>query len=97
MSGLRLNLGCAMRRGGFVNVDKFGEPELRHDLETFPWPWPDDSVVEVVLHHVLEHLGHDPNVDLGIMKEMDRVCQDSATIRIEEIYMTRRSVSRRST
>jgi predicted SAM-dependent methyltransferase len=63
MSGLRLNLGCGMRRlDGFVNVDKFGEPELRHDLETFPWPWPDDSVVEVLLNHVLEHLGHDPNV-----------------------------------
>ena len=83
MNGLRLNLGCGMKRmEGFVNVDKFGEPELRHDLETFPWPWPDDSVDEIVLNHVLEHLGQDPKVYLEIMKEMYRVCRDGATIRI---------------
>jgi hypothetical protein len=83
MSGLRLNLGCGNRRlDGFVNVDKYGEPDLTHDLETFPWPWPDDSVVEIVLNHVLEHLGQAPNVYIGIMKEMYRVSQDGATIRI---------------
>jgi hypothetical protein len=83
MSGLRLNLGCGMNRlDGFVNVDKYGEPDLTHDLETFPWPWADDSVEEIVLTHVLEHLGRDPNVYIEIMKEMYRVCQDGATIRI---------------
>ena len=30
MSGLRLNLGCGMNQMcGFVNVDKFGEPDVR--------------------------------------------------------------------
>ena len=82
MSGLRLNLGCGMRLEGYVNVDRFGEPDLRHDLEVLPWPWPDDSVSEVLLKHVLEHLGHEPNNYLEIMKEMYRVCQDGATIRI---------------
>ncbi len=83
MNGLRLNLGCGMNRlDGYVNVDLHGEPDVRHDLETFPWPWPDDSVSEVLLKHVLEHLGRDPNVYLGIMKEMYRVCHDGATIRI---------------
>ena len=83
MNELRLNLGCGMRKlDGFVNVDKFGEPDLRHDLEEFPWPWPDDSVREIVMNHVLEHLGHDPKVYLAIMKEMYRVCRDGAAIRI---------------
>lgn len=83
MVGLRLNLGCGLRRfDGFINVDRFGEPDLQHDLEVFPWPWPDDSVVEVAMLHVLEHLGQDPNVFLGIMKELYRVCRDEATIRI---------------
>lgn len=83
MSALRLNLGCGMNHEpGFVNVDKYGEPDVRHDLETFPWPWPDDSVEEIALTHVLEHLGQDPNVFIGIMKEMYRVCRDGATIRI---------------
>ena len=83
MSGLRLNLGCGMRRlDGFVNVDLHGEPDLRHDLEVVPWPWPDNSVSEVVLKHVLEHLGRDPNCYLEIMKELYRVCEDGATIRV---------------
>jgi hypothetical protein len=83
MNGLRLNLGCGMTRpDGYLNVDRFGEPDLRHDLEVVPWPWPDDSVSEILLSHVLEHLGHNPIVYLEIMKEMYRVCQDGATIRI---------------
>lgn len=83
MSGFRLNLGCGMNRlDGYVNVDRFGEPDLRHDLEVFPWPWADDSVTEIVLNHVLEHLGHNPNVYLEIMKELYRVCHDGATVRV---------------
>jgi hypothetical protein len=83
MDGLRLNLGCGMNRiDGYINVDRFGEPDLRHDLEVVPWPWPDDSVGEILMNHVLEHLGRDPNVYLEIMKEMYRVCRDGATIRV---------------
>ncbi|MGO9469688.1 MAG: class I SAM-dependent methyltransferase [Isosphaeraceae bacterium] len=83
MSGLRLNLGCGMDRlDGYVNVDRHGEPDLRHDLEVVPWPWPDDSVTEILLKHVLEHLGRDPMVYLEIMKELYRVCQNGATIRV---------------
>jgi hypothetical protein len=83
MTGLRLNLGCGMNRlDGYVNVDRHGEPDLRHDLEVVPWPWLDDSVSEVLLTHVLEHLGRDPTRYLEIMKELYRICQDGATIRI---------------
>jgi len=83
VDGLRLNLGSGMNpRPGYVNVDRFGTPDLRHDLETFPWPWTDDSVQEIVLNHVLEHLGQDPNVFLEIFKEMYRVCRGGATVQI---------------
>ena len=80
---LKLNLGCGDKRPeGFINVDKFGEPDIHHDLETFPWPWEDDSVEEVLLIHVLEHLGQQPDVYIGIIKELYRVCQADAVIRI---------------
>ena len=83
MDGLRLNLGCGMSHfDGYVNVDRYGEPDIRHDLEVFPWPWPDDSVSEVLLKHVLEHLGRNPDVYLEIWKELYRVCRDGARIGI---------------
>ena len=78
---LKLNLGCGNKRmPGFVNVDKFGSPDLRHDLEVFPWPWPDNSVGEVVMNHVLEHLGESTATFLGIMKELYRVCAGGARV-----------------
>src|SRR5215467_8699044 len=81
MTALKLNLGCGEKRyPGYVNVDKHGTPDLVHDLETFPWPWDNDSVCEILLYHVLEHLGQQPSVFLGIMKEMYRVCQANARV-----------------
>lgn len=80
---VKLNLGCGSKKlEGYVNVDKFGEPDVRHDLESFPWPWPDDSVEEVLLVHVLEHLGHATDVFIGIMKELYRVCRGGALVKI---------------
>lgn len=83
MANLRLNLGCgAKRRDGFVNVDKFGTPDVKHDLETFPWPWDDNSVCEILLVHVLEHLGQDSDTYLKVMQEMYRICAPDASIHI---------------
>jgi hypothetical protein len=81
---IKLNLGCGARLfEGYVNVDKYGNPDVRHDLERFPWPWADSSVEEVRLIHVLEHLGRDPDVFIGIMKELYRVCRSGARVHIE--------------
>jgi hypothetical protein len=67
---------------GYCNVDKFGEADLVWDLEIFPWPWDDDSVEEVVLSHVLEHLGQTPAVFISIMQNLYRVCRNGATVKI---------------
>jgi hypothetical protein len=80
---MRLNLGCGTRiLDGWHNVDKFSTfaPNEIVDLEVFPWPWPDNSADEVLLSHVLEHLGATTEVYLGIIKELYRVCRDGAKI-----------------
>jgi hypothetical protein len=80
---LRLNLGCGENKlAGYVNVDKHGRPDLKHDLESFPWPWQTGSVSEIVLSHVLEHLGETTEVYFQILKELYRICRTDAVIRI---------------
>ena len=82
---MKLNLGCGTHKlDGFVNVDKFAiwEPDEVVDLEVFPWPWPDNSMEEVVISHVLEHLGQGTEVYFAIIKELYRVCRDRAEVRI---------------
>jgi hypothetical protein len=78
---LKLNLGCGQNKiPGFVNVDEHGDPDVRHDLEAFPWPWADDTFEEVRANHVLEHLGQDPDIFIGVMKEIYRVARPGAQV-----------------
>lgn len=82
---MKLNLGSGKTpREGWVNVDLTPacNPDVVWNLEQTPWPWPSNSVDEVLLSHVLEHLGADPNVYIAIVKELYRVCQDGARITI---------------
>jgi predicted SAM-dependent methyltransferase len=80
---MRLNLGCGHnRKPGWVNVDEYGDPDVRHDLETFPWPWPDESIEAIELVHVLEHLGQAVDVYLKIFQEMYRISKPLCDILI---------------
>ena len=54
---MKLNLGCGDKKyEGFVNVDLYGEPDVRCDLSQFPWPFEDDSADEIFSEHFLEHV-----------------------------------------
>jgi hypothetical protein len=82
---MKLNLGCGLNHlQGYVNVDchPAAKPDVLHDLERFPWPFDAESVDEVVLNHVLEHLGADPAVFVGIFQELYRVCRGGALVKI---------------
>lgn len=53
---MKLDLGNSVKREGWVTVDIYGHPDIRHDLRVFPYPFDDDSADEILLSHVLEHL-----------------------------------------
>ena len=78
----KLNLGSGTDyKQGWVNIDKGTcKCDVQHDIEVSPYPFEDNSVDEVVLQHVLEHI--DPNNLHTMMKEIYRVCVNNAIIRI---------------
>jgi SAM-dependent methyltransferase len=83
---MKLNLGCGNNQiAGWVNVDKFANcnPDIVVDLEHFPFPWEDNSVDEILLSHVLEHLGQLTDVYLKIIQELYRICRHGAIIKID--------------
>ncbi len=82
---MKLDLGCGdKRREGFVRVDRSSrvEPDVVLDLEQLPWPWPDGSIDEIVMSHVLEHLGQAPEVFFAIIQELYRVMRPGALLHI---------------
>lgn len=54
---MKVNLGCGNKKLiGFVNVDLFGEPDIKHDLNCSPYPFRSNSVDFILCEHCLEHL-----------------------------------------
>jgi hypothetical protein len=82
---MKLNLGCGAKiLNGYVNVDKFDyyDVDKVHDLEKFPYPFDNDVVDEILLSHILEHIGQEPDVFHKIIKELYRICKNNALINI---------------
>jgi SAM-dependent methyltransferase len=81
---MKLNLGSGGRpMTGYVNVDvnrNAPHIDLVHDLNSYPWPFRSESVVEVAMHHCLEHLD-DQN---RAMREVYRILEPGgfAVIRV---------------
>jgi len=58
-SGIRLDIGCgANKNPGFVGMDirPLPDVDIVQDVEEFPWPLPDESVLMAVCSHVVEHI-----------------------------------------
>lgn len=80
---MKLNLGSGQYKlPGYVNVDSqpASEPDVLWDLEKTPWPFETNAAQEVVLTHVLEHLGRETSVYFAILKELYRVCAPNAQV-----------------
>jgi SAM-dependent methyltransferase len=75
-SGIRLDIGGGNNPNpGFVNIDilPLKNVDIVWDLETFPWPLPDECALTVTASHVLEHINPHKGVFIGVMNEIWRV------------------------
>ena len=82
---IKLNLGCGFdKRPGYVNADVFARcvPDVLFDLERTPWPFRDGVCGEILLKHVLEHVGADFPGFCRIMRELYRVAAPGGRIDI---------------
>lgn len=76
-----LNLGSGRKpRPGAVNLDRTSasSPDVVHDLDIRPWPFPDDRFDQVYAFDVVEHLAD----VVAAMEELHRICRDGASIEI---------------
>lgn len=76
-----LNLGCGRKRlAGALNLDfrPSAAADMVHDLDSIPWPLPDNQFETVVMQDSLEHLRD----VVAVMEEVHRVCINGALVRI---------------
>jgi SAM-dependent methyltransferase len=76
-----LNLGCGSKHlSHAVNVDITSRtnPDVVHDLNQLPWPFPDNHFCEVIANDVIEHL----DSVITTFEEIHRVCRHGAVVRI---------------
>ena len=85
-NNLKLNLGCGNKKlEGYLNIDysEHCSPDFLMDLENVPFPFRSNTVIEIRMKSVLEHLSHDPKKFFPILQEIYRISQDQALIYIE--------------
>ncbi|HTX18961.1 MAG TPA: class I SAM-dependent methyltransferase [Bacteroidota bacterium] len=74
-----LDLGCGMRkRPGAVGIDvnPRSSADIIHDLNTFPYPFPDSSFDEIYCDNVIEHLDD----VVKVMEELHRIAKPAGEI-----------------
>ena len=84
----KLNLGCGeFPKAGYVNVDwnSAVRPDVIHNLNILPYPFPDNSFLFIEADHVLEHLMS----PFAVMKEIWRIARDQARVIIRVPHFSR--------
>lgn len=70
-----------------MNVDfsPLVNPDVAHDLNTFPYPFEDNSFDYIEAYHVLEHLDR----PFEVMRELHRIARPNARIHIKVPHFSR--------
>jgi len=86
---MKFNFGCGSKKlAGYINVDKESKfiPDLVMDLEVTPWDIDSDIVDNIMMSHILGHLGQTPNSFISIMKELYRISKHNCEIVINVFH-----------
>lgn len=82
---IKLNIACGQQRQeDFIGIDKVktDATDIIHDLESYPWPFEDNSVDEIFCSHFVEHIR-----DLiSFVDEMHRIIKQGAKATIVAPY-----------
>ena len=84
-----LDIGCGNRkRPGAVGIDinPDTDADVVHDLNSFPYPFPDSSYDDIFMDNVLEHLD---NV-VGVMEEIHRISKPGGLVKVIVPYFRAR-------
>ena len=85
---VKLNLGCGEdKKAAYVNIDWQQEckPDVVHDLNSIPYPFPANSFDEILASHVIEHLDR----PFEIMKELHRILRPNGLLHIRVPHHSR--------
>lgn len=74
-AGIQLDIGCGGNKAGpdYVGLDMRDLPgvDIVHNVMTFPWPLPDESVIRAVSSHLVEHIPpHPPDPRLAAFVQL---------------------------
>lgn len=81
----KLDLGCgATKKEGFIGVDilKLDTVDIVHNLTSYPYPFEDNSIDEIWMDNVLEHLSS----PMRVMEEVYRIAKNGAKVTIAVPY-----------
>jgi len=84
----KLNLGCGEnKKDGYINLDhnSLVSPDIDHDLNLFPYPFPDNNFDLIEAFHVLEHL----DKPFIVMKELHRILKPGGKLIIRVPHFSR--------
>ena len=85
---IKLNLGCGqVRLPGFIGVDDNPNAiaaDVAHNLNSFPYPFGDNSTEEILMEHILEHM----ESPIKVLIELYRVSADGAKITVRSPHFS---------
>ena len=79
---MKIDLGC----GGNIKEGFYGVDFETHNLNIFPYPWDSNSVDEVYMSHILEHL----NNPVEVMREVYRIIKPNGLVTVKVPHVSGR-------